>query len=630
MPKSSKTQPSNDYVEKCLRAISEAPVVIYDTETSGLEKLKNFICGYVFTVGPRPDQTWYLPVRHKGGGNIPGCRIPKDKYDFNPSDVHPLEKEIAKIARDPNKHWIGHHLKFDMWMSARHGITLYGTVEDTEVNAALIDENQGQFNLGYCTQVMGVTAKKLEEIEKHIVQYFTERGEDKAVIEKEPMAWFWQLPALGMATEYAAGDGTSTFELHAAQQARLDADELRRVWAVEKRVTKTLFNIERRGTPVDEKILEKVEKKAAVMLKEAQAKLPEGMNVKSPVQCAKFLRSVGITDIPKTPTGRDSVTEDFLLTLEDHAKGGDIIRVRKLRNLSSTFLINSVRNNLINGKVHCDFNQLKMDEYGTVTGRLSSSGPNMQQIPKRDKLLAPLLRQIYRSSNYLWMSADYSQQEYRVFAEFARAKLVLEAYARDPKTDYHQFVADLLGVERDPSAKRINLGTIYNMGIKKLADKLGVPFSVAQGYMMRMRALMPEAAAFNRGCQRKADARGYVRTVLGRRRRFPNQMFTSKAGNAVIQGTSADITKTKMVEVDDFLISEGLDSHLILQVHDDLNFMINPEEEKEFGLSAKLKAIMEDFSPGQTIELTVPMIVDTGLALSWGHASFGKKYSDWV
>lgn len=611
----------HDYIQTCLNAVRSSKNVVYDVETSGLEKHNCFICGYVFSVSPT--NSWYLPVRHKAGGNIPGCRTPKHKHDFDPSkDEHPIESEIRAIARRQDIHWIGHNIKYDLWLSARHGIYFGGTVEDTMVNAAIINELQGKFDLEYCARVMGVTEKKTG-IYEYISNYFAERGEE-VKNNKNAMGKFWELPGDGEAMEYAVGDGITTFELWVKQLKEIEDQDLSLVHSVEKRVTRTLFRMEYRGVPVSEEKLNLVEERIGALLEEARRNIPEGMSVRSPSAVRKYCEGINKTDWPLTEKGNPSFPESWLDTFEG---GQNVIRVRKLENLVNTFINGSVRSNLVNGRVHCNFNQLKTDEYGTVSGRLSSSDPNMQQIPKRDKIIAPLLRQVYRPEpTCKWWSADFKSQEYRVFAEYAKSRYVLDAYEKDPDADYHQLVADILGVERDPTAKRINLGTIYNMGVNTLAGNLGVPLSLAQEYMRKMRRLMPEAKDFNSNAERKAKSRGFVMTKLRRRRRFPGGKFAHKAGNAIVQGTSADMTKVKMVEIDDYLESENALSGLILQVHDSLEFEYSADEED---IMNECMRIMTSFGENDIINFKVPIRLDIHTGESWGHATF-KNYSEWV
>lgn len=627
-----------DYVEECLDRLEKADVVGIDVETSGLSWHRNFVVGWVFSFGPDDGDTYYLPVRHKGGGNIPGGRTPEREDQFYPSEhIHPIELKIKKIVESRPREWYAHNAKFDMHMVASLGIWLKGKFEDTAVNAALLNENQGRYDLDTCCKKTGVTPK-VGEIYSEISKYMAKRHNTTVPDTKGSMKYFWYLPGDGIAAEYAKGDGISMTLLRAAQHDALDEREMRPIWELERRVTRTLFRMERRGVPVDEKVLEKVEARVEKMLKDARLRLTDGLNTRSTPQIKQAFLDAGFTEdqFKRTEKGNFSFPEEWLQDVGGQL-GQDIITVRKYSNLINTFINGAIKKNIINGRVHGNFNQTKGDEYGVVTGRLSCSHPNFQQIPKRDKVLAPLLRQVFRIQGFKWWSSDYSQQEYRVFAEYARSQFVLEAYAKDPTTDYHQLVADLLGVERDPSAKRINLGVIYNMGAPSLAKNLSVAVDIARGYLMKMRRMMPEATKFNKTAETVAKRRGYVKTIMGRRRRFPNGEFAHKAGNSIIQGSSADITKQKMVECDEFLMgpdnaddlniaSSDHKSNLILQIHDSLDFLFVEEERESM---EEVVAIMERFGEDEPITLSVPMAVDTDDGESWGHATF-KNYEDWV
>lgn len=620
--------PKSDDIERCFNALRQAKQVVFDVETSGLDWKTNFIVGYVFTVGPRPEETWYLPIRHRAGGNIPGARTPTHDRDFDPTtDLHSIEARIAEeVATRSDLHLIGHALKFDLNFSSRHNIHWQALPECTKVNAALLDENQGSYSLENCLKAMEVEEKKDESVYQFIADFINRtEGLSIQATREQTMGSFWKVPGQGPAAEYARMDGISTWALHARQQVELDAQELRTVWGVERRVTRTLHRMEQRGVLVDPVKVDSIERRIGAWLTEAKQKVPEGMNVRSAPAILKYMERIGRTNWPTTGKGNPSFTKDWLSIFPE---GKAIITVREMENIVNTFINGHIRRNLHrDNRIHANFNQMVEDEYGTVSGRLSCNDPNLQQIPKRDKLLAPTLRQAFIAPPELvWLSNDYSQQEYRVFADYARAKLVLEAYARDPRTDYHQLVADILGVERDPPAKRINLGVIYNMGVKKLAAQLGVPLIVAQGYINKMRRLMPEARQFNRVCEDVAKSRGYVKTLLGRRRRFPNSDLAHKAGNGVIQGSSADITKLKMAEVDEYLISEKCRSEVILQIHDDISLYADPAERRHLDEVAR---IMTSFGPNDLIQLTVPMAVDSHHGPSWGHATF-PKFMDWV
>lgn len=615
---------TKDEIDKCFRAISTSDMLVVDTETSGLSWQKNHVVGYVFTVGPRPEETWYLPVRHFGGGNIEGCSVPS-RSDGWAGDIHWIERRIAQeVAPRKDLLVVGHNLKFDLHMFANHGIIFQGTTECTQVNAALIDENQGAFDLDTCASVMGLKISKDSSVYDTIRAVARGLGID-CPEGRKAMEYFWLLSAT-QAKNYASLDGTITFNLHTNQHVEMALQELERIHSVEKRVTKTLFRTERRGVPVDMEVVDKIAGQAEKIKEVSQKKFPKDFNPQSPKQVKCYLESNGVTNWPHTPKGAPSFPESFLETFD---LGENIITYRKVKNLENTFINSSIRSHYYKGKIHTTLNQVAMDDYGTVTGRLSSSDPNLQQIPKRNKVLAPLLRQAYRSPdpNVMWGSADFKSQEYRVFAQYAKAKFIIDAYDKDPTADYHQLVADLLGVERDPTAKRINLGTIYGMGKAKLARTLNCSEAQADVYLKRMHQMMPEAKGFMREAERRARQSGFVKTLLGRRRHFPlGQDGAHKAGNSVIQGSCADITKLKMVEIDEYLDSINCRTQMILQVHDSLEFLVPMDEKEVFD---ECMRIMQSFGPNDAISLRVPMLVDIGMGRSWGHATF-PKYKEWL
>ncbi len=588
-----------------------AKTVIYDTETNGLDWTKNHVVGHVITIGPSPDETFYFPVRH-------GCG---DNYDPNV-----VAKWIdAEVASRSDNTVVGHHLKFDLHMAANDGIFFKGGLECTSVNSSLLDENAGSYSLENCAIRFGVEEKKGHNLYSYLASKFGGHPDRKQ------MSNFWKLSAQDpMVNEYARGDGTTTYQLWLEQKKWLEKQELLTVWGVECKVIRTLFRMERRGVAVDLNRLDWLDDEISRRLRKLrnETKWLDGVNERSNPQMRELMIRLGHTDWPMTPPskkfpeGQPSFAEAWLETFED---GKKILAVRKLTNLRNTFVEGAIRGHIHNGRIHTTYNQLAMGDYGTVTGRLSSSEPNMQQVPKRDKELAPLFRRVFVADDgMLWSSNDYKQQEFVVFAEYTRNPVLVAGYKQNPPIDMHQSVADMLGVERDPTAKRLNLGQVYGMGYVKLADKLHCSLAQAKKYNNDYNERIPEAKRFLKKAEKLAKARGYVKTFLGRRRRFPNPGLAHKAGNSVIQGGSADITKLKMVEVDEYFASRGDQCYLDLQVHDELDWQFPEGAEDQ---NAEAIRIMEDFGPGQKIEMDVPLRVDNDIATDWGKASFPKF--DW-
>lgn len=581
--------------------IEDGDTVILDTETTGLDWKKCTTCGFVVTV-ERSEKpvSYYYPIRHETGHNLDADKV----------------IEWIKSWCGKKIHIVGHNLKFDLHFFANDGIYFpNATVEDTQINGCLIDEHSKSFSLEAQAVKFGAPAKKGKPLYAYMATIF---GGDPT---QKQMGNFWRLAADDPnAIEYATGDGDSTFWLWKHQQPYLDLDELREAWKLECRTLPVLFRMERKGVRVSEDRFEFLKSWVERQLEIAVSRLPHGLNVRSSVQLQKAFTDEGITDWPTTPKGNPSFVEMWLS--QTHL-GRDIIQVRRLTNLDSTFIKSAVEGNLHKGRIHCNFNQLRADEYGTITGRLSSSGPNMQQIPKRDKFLAPIFRSIfYPDDECYWSTNDYSQQEYRVFAAYTGSKNLIEGYKSG--LDMHQVVADMLGVARDPTAKRMNLGMLYWMGVPKLAESLGISVEEAQEHRRIYDERIPEVKKFLNRCQRAGKARGWMKTIKGRRARFPDRNFAYKGASRVIQGTCADLTKEKMCEVDEFLNKEsGGELGVQLQVHDALDFSVPIGRED---INEEAIRIMSDFSDYPL--LNVPMKVDHGRGENWGDASFPDM--DWI
>ena len=571
-------------------------------ETNGLDWKRNATCGFVIGIGPTREDCYYFPIRHASGNRL-------DR----------VIEWVRSWASDPTLTIVGHHLKFDLHFAENDGIQFAGKVICTMVNAALINENMDSYALGAVAKAYRLAfIKKDEELYKAMAEQFGGKPDRKQ------MEHFHKMPGdHPLIEEYAKADALATWHVYHTQLEEIEKQNLATVVGVESRVLRTLQNMERRGVPVDEKQAAKVRSEMGVLYDRAMSEMPPGINIRSPRQLQKWFEEVGVSGWPTTEKNNASFPEEWLIT---HERGKLVVAARKSSNIINSFLDPLINEHVYKGRVHTTFNQLRQDEYGTVTGRLSSNDPNMQQVPKRDKVLAPLFRSIFvAGKGFTWSANDYSQQEFRVFADYSQSPMLLEGYRANPPVDIHTQVAELLGVDRDPTAKRLNLGILYGMGVEKLAKSLGIPNLKAEGYRNQWRAVIPEAQRFLKSAAYYAQKRGWVRTKLGRRRRFPDPNLAHKAGNSVIQGTSADITKLKMVEIDEFFLSQGARSHLILQVHDELDWLVADGEEE---LDRQAREIMQTFDEACLIQMSVPMGVESNHGRNWGAATFDKGRKD--
>jgi DNA polymerase-1 len=587
-------------------------MIVLDAETTGVDWKKNWAVGWAVCWGPKDGEAAYLPIRHEGGSNL---------------NEKTVTSWLKDILRRPDLHVVGHSLKFDLHMAENDGILAQGPVECTQVNEALIDENLFRYSLEDCAgRYHDVPAKKGTDLYAALATRFGGEATRQAQIGN-----FHRLEGNNpLAVEYAVGDVRTTWALKQEQQKQILAQDLSLVHGVECRVTRALWRMERNGVRVHEGRLAWLDQHLRKLL-ERNKNLVEGINVRSTPQIAAFLEKKGLDrgQWRTTERGNPSFTENWL---KQHEWGQMIVAVRKIETLLASFVDPLKERHLWRGRVHCNFNQLKQDDYGTVTGRLSSNDPNMQQIPKRDKDLAPLFRMLFLpEEGHSWIAADYNQQEYRLFAEYSgpsangEPNIFMRGYMENPPVDAHSMVAQKLGVPRDPTAKRMNFGLVTGMGSVTLAGHLGMSIPEAKKFHAEYHNAFPEAKQFRQVAESYAIQRGWVRTKLKRRRRFPDKRFAHKAGNSIIQGSGADIMKSKMAEIADYLVQEKAESRMLLSVHDELNLSAAPGEEK---IAKRCLEIMVSFTKKDMISLEVPMVVDSHDGTDWGRASY-PDYNKW-
>lgn len=584
-------------------AAGQAKTIVVDTETTGLDWRVDHVVGYVLSIPSGPGA--YLPVRH---GIAPGAWDGQD---------HPIDVMIRNLLADPDKRIIFHHAQFDLAMLGNHGIEVKGTCEDTLVNQGLIDENQGNFSLLRCAEVMGVEAKKGNELYKYLAEKYG------GIPDKTSMEHFWKLDSNDpMAHTYAEGDGITTAELWKAQQTEMERQGLMRVHGWECRLIPILNRMTRVGIRVDEERLFAVKQEVECRLEGALDSLPsKDFNVRSPLQLRDYFKDeIAKGDWPTTKTGAPCFDQD---ALEDHDEDSPILVVRKLRHILSSFIEPMLNRHLHNGRVHAQFNQSKRDDYGVVGGRLSSNDPNLQQVPKRDKELGTLYRSIFLPEvGQLWSTNDYVQQEYVIFTDYTQNPMLVAGYSKVPPDDMHTVVAKMMGIDRE-LAKRMNMGMMNGIGKDKMAKKLKQNKEITLGYLAQYDTMIPEAKRWRKKAEIRCRQRGYVHTYLGRRRHIPDRRHCYKAWSGVIQGSSADLTKIKMVEIDDYFQSEGEGQiGLMLQVHDAFDWSFHPEFVKH---DIEARRIMQSFGPDDEVELSIPIQIDHNTGKNWSIATYGEQ-----
>lgn len=588
--------------DEWMSRLEDAPLFAFDTETTSLNYMQAEIVGVSFAV--EPGEAAYVPLAHINPG-LEG--------QLNREQV--LEQLRPLLESDAVKK-VGQHLKYDANVLANHGISLRGIAHDTMLESYVLDAVGSRHDMGsLALKYLGQRVISFEEV--------AGKGAKQITFDHVPIE---------QAAEYAAEDADVTLRLHEALMPRLEAEpKLREVYEdLELPLVPVLSKIERNGAYVSVDRLRKQSGEIATRLAELETRACElagqPFNLASPKQLGEILfEKLELPVIKKTPKGAPSTAEEVLVELaNDYDLPAVLIEHRGLAKLKSTYtdkLPEMV--DAATGRVHTSYHQAV-----TATGRLSSSDPNLQNIPVRTEegrrirqaFIAPLGRKI--------VAADYSQIELRIMAHLSSDAGLLHAFAHE--LDVHSataaevFDVALEAVNNDQrrKAKAINFGLIYGMSAFGLAKQIGVSRSEAQQYIDRYFARYPGVADYMDATRALAHEQGFVETLLGRRLYLPEINARNKqrqlaaertAINAPMQGTAADIIKLAMIEVDRWLTDSALDAKMIMQVHDELVFEV--ADDACDALCAEVTARMAN-----VIELKVPLLTEVGVGANWDEA----------
>jgi len=598
--------------------LSQSKMIAIDLETCdpnlmtlgpGWARGDGFVVGIAVAAG---DFNAYYPIKHQNGGNISESIVMKW-----------LKKQMAT----PHIPKLFHNATYDLGWLKWAGVEVQGKIIDTMIAAPLLNENRWSYSL----DALGRDYLGERKNEKLLRAAAKEWGID-------PKADMWKLPAKYVG-QYAEQDAALTLRLWNHFEAELQKNELTHIFELETSLIKLMLEMRSRGVRVD---LDKAELTKRQLAKREQEikneiKRQTGILVEPWVatSVAAVLGHYGIECAKTDIAGQPSVTKAFLQACP-HEIAGQILKLRELNKANNTF-IDSILRYEHNGRIHCEFNQLRSDDGGTVTGRFSSSNPNLQQIPARDPELKSAIRGLFiPEEGEQWGSFDYSSQEPRLLVHYCSllsdrnpspaVTTIVEAY-QEGDVDFHQMVADMAGIGRK-QAKTVNLGIMYGMGQGKLANTLDITKEEAKDLLDTYHSKVPFVKGLADMVASRAAQHGQVRTLLGRKCRFdlwePNSFgynkplpieeatkeygpgirraFTYKALNKLIQGSAADQTKKAMAEC----YNEGLIP--LLTVHDELCFSVSSEDQ-----ASRIKEIMET-----CVELRVPSKVDQELGANWG------------
>lgn len=592
-----------DTFAQWLEKLKKAEVFAFDTETDGLDTLTANLIGLSFAIAP--GEAAYLPVAH----DYLDAPAQLDR-DYVLATLKPLLEDEKALK-------VGQNLKFDMGLLARYDITLRGIAFDTMLESYVLDSVGGRHDMDSLSdRYLGHKTVTFEEI----------AGKGKKQLT------FNQI-ALEQAAPYAAEDADVTLQLHLAMWPQLkESAELLKVFnEIEMPLLPVLSHIERTGVLIDQSILAthsiELTKRLAELEIQAHELAEEPFNLASTKQLQAILyEKQKLPVLKKTPGGAPSTNEEVLAELAlDYPLPKVILEYRGLAKLKTTYTDKlPLMINPVSGRVHTSYHQAV-----TATGRLSSSDPNLQNIPVRNDEGRRIRQAFIAPEGYRIVAADYSQIELRIMAHLSQDEGLLKAFAAGE--DIHRATAaevfglplDKVTHEQRRSAKAINFGLIYGMSAFGLSRQLGIPRGEAQRYMDLYFERYPGVLEYMERTRQQAASQGYVSTLDGRRLYLPDVSSSNgmrrkaaerAAINAPMQGTAADIIKRAMIEVDAWLqAQEEPLVRMIMQVHDELVFEVH-ESVLETS-NQRIRELMEN-----SMTLAVPLKVDVGVGANWDEA----------
>ena len=558
------------------------------------------------------DQQWYFPIAHDAGGNM---------------DLSMTTAWMQDVLKTPATK-IFHNASYDVGWLLVNGFEIRGKIVDTMIAAAIVNENRYSFSLNACAK------DYLGELKNET--FLNEKAKEWGI---DPKADLWKLPA-GYVGFYAEQDAALTLKLWNFFKNEIVKQNLMDVWDMEMELLPILIDMRRRGIRIDIEKAHLLKKEFKSKEKEVLHKIKQETTMDVDIwagrSVAQAFDRLGV-EYPRTPkTGEPSFTQNWLVNCSNPI--AQLVReAREINKFHSTF-IDSILRYTHKGRIHSEINQLRSDQGGTVSGRLSYSNPNLQQIPARNKEFGDKIRSLFLpEEGRQWGSFDYSQQEPRLVAHYAasvNAKFTgadefIQSYQNEA-ADFHQLVADMAGIPRN-QAKTINLGLFYGMGKSKLSRELGIDKDRAEKLLNQYNNRVPFVKSLATEVTNSASKYGFIRTVKGRKCRFDmwepttfgmnkamnyeeakaiygnniRRAFTYKALNRLIQGSAADQTKQAMIDC----YKAGVLP--ILQIHDELCFSVNDENDIKL-IKQKMENAIE--------HLKVPFTVDIALGRSWGEA----------
>ncbi|MBS1270792.1 MAG: DNA polymerase I [Gammaproteobacteria bacterium] len=593
---------NTEQLQEWLRKLENAELIAVDTETTALQAMRADLVGISFAVGA--GKAAYIPLAH----DYPGAPGQLDRGE--------VLEALRPMLEAEGKKKVGQNLKYDFTVLARCGLELHGIAYDTMLESYVLDSVANRHDMDTLS---------LKYLGHKTISYEDVAGKGKG------QRTFNEVP-LEQAVEYACEDADITFRLHQALWPRLEKQErLAELFErIEMPLIPVLAAMEQNGVRVDVKMLAKHGKQLARQIDELEQQAYEqagtAFNIGSPKQIQEVLyERLGLPVLRKTPKGQPSTAENVLQELAvSYDLPGTILDHRALSKLKSTYT--DKLPNLVNpqtGRIHTSYHQAV-----AATGRLSSSDPNLQNIPVRTAEGRRIREAFVPESGNVLLAADYSQIELRIMAHLSQDEGLLHAF-REGEDVHRATASEIFGVgleavtaDQRRRSKAVNFGLIYGMSAYGLSQQLRIPRKEAQQYIDLYFTRYPGVKAFMDRTRSEARDNGYVETVFGRRLYLPDiksgnlprrQYAERTAINAPMQGTAADIIKMAMLVVSDWIAGEAPEIKMIMQVHDELVFEL--PENSVVGAEKRIARTMSEVA-----RLDVPLEVDVGSGGNWVEA----------
>lgn len=613
-------------------------VVAVDTETTGLSWVDDKI--FAFSLSFKDGRDFYFDIR----------QTPK-AVDWARGNF-PLLQAI-----------VGHNLKFDLHFFRQIGIDFRPGVKihDTGVYAALLDEHLPEYTLDAVCRHYKLPVGKDTSIYEKLAAIFGGPATKNAQMKNIHLA------PVEIVAPYAMADTRATLACLQYQMPLIVEQNLDRVAQMEMDLLPALVRMEMNGCRVDVEKAERAVPLVTSMIDQRQSALNDvagfAINVNAPKQLQKLFRPefragdwwIGDVIIGTTAKGQPSIDKDVLMKIK-HPAGKLVRSLKSALRIRDTFLLGHVLKSQRNGWIYPNFNQTRTGdesgEYGTTSGRLSCNNPNLQQISKRDKEAAEIVRALFLpDEGQDWVSRDWSQMDFRIMAHYLNSPIINARYLGEPvydgkyaiagpETDFHQLVSNLTGLPRSPkegvkgNAKAVNLGLCFGMGKGRMAEEMDLPWTKvfrpdksfwqkagpeAEEIFTKYHDSIPGIKSMLMEMEQVAKERGFVRTGFGRRIRFPRGEKAYKAGAMIFQGTAADALKLKIIEADAILHSSN--GRIIINVHDEICQSLPKGAEGE-RLSEAVREAMETFDGVKCpLKLRTPIRSSAGIGPNWWEAS---------